>query len=534
MSGNSKIIKTYMLDAEGIDNCSAYLDAALEENGIESENRIRLRLSLEESLLRMRNRFGEGDSFSLIIENRLRRLTVSIEHEGEIYNPLSKTQAELEDWSGSLLTAVGLSPIYSYSKGKNILRVGFPKKRANPANVIIVSIIVGIILGFAMRYVTSPGVQDFFSNRILSPFFDLWVRILTLLSGPVIFLMVTTSVLNTGSIEEEGGKSWKIVLRYFLISMGAAVLAVIVSVVFSLKSFGLEGAMGTAGEYLETLFSIVPKDVVTPLAEGNTPQILFLAFVLGNMIIIIGARVSGLNAIIRQANMIGILLTDAASNLAPYFAGLLICMEVMRGNLDIFKEMWKIFLLSVAASAIILAFAAVYVSASEKVPMSVLMKKLWPSFKTAIVKGDIDAGFGQMEKRTIYKLGVEKEFATVSLPFGLILSMPMNVVGTLVFTVFAANRFGISITPRWLIIAMVLSVILFVATPPVPGANLLAYIMIFAQLGIPSDALISVLIFEMVFGIFASAANQMLLQMDLILQADKIGLLDKEVLRKKS
>ena len=45
-----------------------------------------------------------------------------------------------------------------------------------------------------------------------------------------------------------------------------------------------------------------------------------------------------------------------------------------------------------------------------------------------------------------------------------------------------------------------LSVVLFVATPPVPGANLLAYIMIFAELHIPSLALIDAMIFDILFG----------------------------------
>ncbi len=70
------------------------------------------------------------------------------------------------------------------------------------------------------------------------------------------------------------------------------------------------------------------------------------------------------------------------------------------------------------------------------------------------------------------------------------------------------------------------------ATPPVPGANLLAYIIIFGQLGIPGKALIDAMIFDILFGIFASAANQTVLQMDLIIQADKIGLLDLKKLRK--
>ena len=55
--------------------------------------------------------------------------------------------------------------------------------------------------------------------------------------------------------------------------------------------------------------------------------------------------------------------------------------------------------------------------------------------------------------------------------------------------------------------------------------------MIFAQLHIPSAALIDAMIFDILFGIVAAAANESLLQMELILQADRLGLLDLDRLR---
>ena len=50
--------KEYKLTAAGIDRISAVLSRELEQYGAELRNRIRVRLSFEESLLRMRDRFG--------------------------------------------------------------------------------------------------------------------------------------------------------------------------------------------------------------------------------------------------------------------------------------------------------------------------------------------------------------------------------------------------------------------------------------------------------------------------------------------
>ena len=157
--------ETFPLNAAGIDRFSGILEEQLTLRGVERENRIRIRLSLEESLLRMRDHFGEDGAFGLTVDRRLGRVQIRIEHEGDIFNPLSKTQAELEDWSGSLLTAVGISPLYSYAGGKNILRLNLTVGGVNSAVKILIAVAVGLAVGFLLRQtranvvIMAPGRQ---------------------------------------------------------------------------------------------------------------------------------------------------------------------------------------------------------------------------------------------------------------------------------------------------------------------------------------------------------------------------------------
>ena len=189
-------------------------------------------------------------------------------------------------------------------------------------------------------------------------------------------------------------------------------------------------------------------------------------------------------------------------------------------------------LLAFLVSAICIVGAVVSVALQERVSVRLLASKVWPSFKLAIKSGGLDEGYGGTEEVCIRELGIERHFAEVSLPHGTVLFMPINVVGTLILTIFAATRFDVSISLGWLILAWLLSIVMFVATPPVPGANLLAYIMIFEFLGVPDMVLIDAMVFEVLFGIFASAGNQTILLMGLIQQAERIGLMDRKQLMK--
>ncbi|MBR2779087.1 MAG: cation:dicarboxylase symporter family transporter [Firmicutes bacterium] len=523
--------QNFPLNGEGIDAFAEVLEEQLILHGVENENRIRIRFSLEEALLRMRDHFGEDESFHLKVDTRIGSIQIQIVKEGPVYNPLSKTEVELEDWSGSLLTAVGLSPLYSYSRGRNVLRVSLSRKGMHPALKILIAAALGLTAGILIRTCLSPETIAVLTDSIFMPVYDLWIRILRLLSGPMIFIMVLTSTLNVRPVEEEGGDSRQVLFRYFLMSLLAAAMAIASAGLVFHEPLVWGKTLGTQmSEYLPAILRVVPQDIVTPLLEGNTPQILLLAVVLGEVIKEAGDRTAALSMIIRQANTAGLLLMAAVSRSVPFFAGVLLCLEVMQNNLRTFSGMWVMLVLSVLTAVVFAGLVLLYITHSRKVPARILLKKLRPAFVVSMRTGSIEEGYGKMEKSCTRRLGIEHHFTVMSLPHGLLLYMPVNVIGTLLFTVFAALKYQVSISLGWIIIAMVMAVVLFVATPPVPGANLLAYIMIFSLLTIPSEALIDAMIFDMLFGIFASAANQTLLQMELIMQADRIGLLDRSVL----
>lgn len=523
----------FNLDPEGIETFSETLDYLLQEMEIEGQNRIRIRLSYEESLLRMRDHFGEENQAKLRFHEKMGRFYIQMEVEGEIFNPLSKLETDLEDWSGSLLTSIGLAPQYRYVGGCNILRLNMNTEEMSAALKILLSVGLGLISGYLLSVLLPREMKNYLVEDILGVFYTFWVRILSVLSGPVIFVMVCTSVLNTSSVREEGVSSTYQVLRYFIFSITAALAALM----FLLFIYGDRIPIQSAGswgikEYLNILLMFMPDNILEPFMTSNTPQLLLLAFVLADCIALLGPSADSLNRLVHQCNTVGLLITNGVSKMVPFFAAILLCMEILDKNLDTFYGIWFILVLSLLLTIIVLLGQCLYISVRKEVPFAVLFKKLWPDFLKTLISGNLETGFVQMERSCVEKLGLEKHYTTVNLRCGLVLYMPANVIGTFMFTLYVAWKEGVQISPGWIFVAMLLTVILFVATPPVPGANLLAYIVIFAQLGISSVALIDAMIFDILFGIFATAGNQALLQMELISQADRIGLLNRKRIRK--
>ena len=148
------------------------------------------------------------------------------------------------------------------------------------------------------------------------------------------------------------------------------------------------------------------------------------------------------------------------------------------------------------------------------------------------LKNGLDSdSYALAEKACIKSFGMQKIFTQRMLPLGLVLYMPASIIGMSSFVVFAALRSGARITPVWILTAIVFALILLVAAPPIPGVNLLSYVVIIGQLGIGKEYVIAAMIFDILFNEFGAAANQLMLHLDMIMQAEHMGLLNRSVLR---
>lgn len=337
-------------------------------------------------------------------------------------------------------------------------------------------------------------------------------------------------MLNSGKLTGQGGSSRRTISRYFLLSFLAAGGAILLSrAVYPLPSApenAAEQAMGVFQAFLE----FVPRNFVLPFAESNTPQLVVMALVIGEGLSLLGTRTRNLSRLLRQANTLGLQMAESVSRLVPGAVFLFLAFEIRRDHYYMLAGLWGCALTAVLITLLYSGAIFLYTARKMQVSPVLLLRKLSRPFLLATSSGSLDASYGEASRCCVRDLGIQETFTSVSLPNGLVLCMPVNAIGTIVFLLYAAQKYGIQGGTAWYVTAVVLSVVLFVATPPVPGANLLAYIALFAHAGIPSDALICAMVFDVFFGIFANAANQSILQLELLLEADRIGLLNRETL----
>lgn len=524
---------TFTLQAEDIDSFSEWIDELSRKAKVEPRNRIRVRLLTEEVLLRASEHFGEDTEVIAVFEVPFRRPRLRIEIAGESFNPLGAEDRELGGWTSSLRTAIGIVSSYSYERGKNILKFHIPYPGMNPVVVIGISLSLGMLIGLLGNAAFSESVADLISETLLTTAYSTWVRVLNAISAPIIFLTVATTMLNTHRIDEKGGSSLLVIARYFVYSI--LVVAVALLCCLPLVNLGQQRTVMNhqlVKDLLDAFLSWIPANIVDPFAESNTAQLLFLAFVLGALLIQLGDSVPSLKRIVREANIVGLQLARCVSLFVPLFAGAFVCLELLDGEAQVLYGIWRPLSLALVISALILLAQVLYICLKIQVKPLEFIKKVWKPFVLCLRTGSQDESFGDAQRSCTRLLGINADYVKEALPQGLVLYMPVSAIGTIIFTLYTAQTFSLQANMVWYVSAIVIAVFVFVATPPVPGANLLAYVVLFAALGIPESALLDAMIFDIVFGIFAAAANQTMLQFEMVLQAHRFGLLDLDSLRK--
>ena len=169
----------------------------------------------------------------------------------------------------------------------------------------------------------------------------------------------------------------------------------------------------------------------------------------------------------------------------------------------------------------------------KKIPLQTLVRKLRHSFLAALRTASIDAAYGDILFCCEKYLGISPEITSYALPVGTFIYMPSSSVASMVFIMYVARSYGIVISGVWCVTAMFLTVTLTMASPPMVGVGLLAYAAIFIRLGIPEEGLTVALMADILFGFVCTAVNQAVLQLELVIHADREGLLDLDILQKR-
>lgn len=278
------------------------------------------------------------------------------------------------------------------------------------------------------------------------------------------------------------------------------------------------------------ILSVFPSTIIEPFQTGNTLQIIFIAVVIGIALLYLGHQTSAVARAIEQVNLIVQFLMVIISKLVPYVIFLIIVNMIWSGKLNIMISSWKLIAVLVPTLIAIAMVFLILTSVRQKVGIQVLIKKSMPTFLVALTTASSAAAFNSNVSTCEKKFGIDPSLIRFGIPLGMVMHKPVSAVYNMLLVFFFAEKYGINCSVSWIITAVIISSIIAIATPPIPGGGAIAYSVVFAQMGIPEEALAVALEIDIIMDFFLTAFDMLVLPLSLINISSGLGLIDKDVL----
>ena len=281
----------------------------------------------------------------------------------------------------------------------------------------------------------------------------------------------------------------------------------------------------------QIILDIVPSDIVSPFLNGNTLQIIFLGAAVGIALLILGDRAAAVRTFIEQTNEVVQFLMEAIGDLIPLFV--FFSLFALLGS-DFGSELSGILKAIVITYALCPLMCLVFIgilAARRRVSFRLLVQKLLPTFLIGLTTASSSAAFATNLETCEKKLGIPPMLAHFAVPLEQVLYMPSVAVAFVATCLCMAENFGTAITPAWLLTMIVVTGLLSLAMPPIPGGALTCYTVMFTQLGIPGEALALAVAINSMIDFIATASNLTCLQVEVTTVAGQLGMLDTECLR---
>ena len=347
---------------------------------------------------------------------------------------------------------------------------------------LVVKILIGLVLGTLFGLLTPQAA-------FLSILGNLFVGALKGIAPLLVFVLVISSLTNaTGSI---GKRFTTVIVLYMASTLIASVFAVIASFLFPLTIKLTTGDIGSTPpgglmEIFQSILNNIVQNPITAIGSGNYIGVLAWAVMLG----LAFKSFASENLKLSLQN-----ISDAVSQVVRWIIGLapfgifgLVFTAVSTSGLSIFLDYGKLLLLLVGTMAFVTLVT------NPLIVGLLLRRNPYPLVFRCLRESGLTAFFTRSSAANIpvnmslcERLGLDKNFYSVSIPLGATINMDGAAVVITIMTLSAAQTLGVNVSFASAIVLSILATLGACGTSGVAGGSLLLIPMACSMFGISND-----------------------------------------------
>ena len=410
--------------------------------------------------------------------------------------------------------------------------------------MIFIALIAGAITGMVLHYLVpdSSVKNDVIVEGVLYVLGQGFIRLMKMLVVPLVFCSLVCGSMAIGDTKKLGNVGGK-TLAFYLVTTAVAVAVALGIGTLLRPGIGLDMSKIQVNasdietmestSLVQTILNIIPDNPIKSLASGEMLQIIVLALIIGVSLAKLGERAETVSNFISQFNDIMMEMTMKVMSLAPIGVFSLIARTFATIGFSAFVPLAK-YMIAVLIALAIQCFGVYQILLKLFTGLNPVkfIRKFFPvmafAFSTATSNATIPLSIDTLYK----KMGVSKKISSFTIPLGATIYMDGTSIMQGVAVMFAAQAFGIHLTPMDYVTVIGTATLAAIGTAGIPSVGLVTLTMVFNSVGLPVEAIGIIMGIDRILDMARTAVNITGDAVCTTIVACQNGAVDKEVFNK--
>ena len=383
------------------------------------------------------------------------------------------------------------------------------------SNRILIALATGLVFGVVLNLTIGdlPWVQAYLIDGVLTVVGEIFVRALSMLVVPLVFVSLITGVSalsDPASLGRIGGKA----VFLYMLTTGVAITLALIGALIVQPGVGASPVDQVAREisaqpgFGQVLINMVPRNPVRAMADGDMLPIIIFAILIGLAVAMSGQPGKRVGAFFSDFNVVIMRLVEFVMLMAPFGVFALIAVLGATTGITTFLGVLKYVILVLV---MLIVHAVLTYSLLLKFTTGLSPRKFFSklravqafAFSTASSGATIPVTLKTVEQR----LGVGKSVAAFTVPLGATINMDGTAIMQGVATIFIAQYFGVELSIAQMLMVVLMVIMASVGTAGVPGVGLVLLAGVLASVGLPAEGIALILGVDRVLDMTRTAVN---------------------------
>ena len=362
---------------------------------------------------------------------------------------------------------------------------------------VLFSMVTGIIVGVLINnfFLPSYFIESILINQVLHTISSLFLILLKMIVLPLIFVSIISGIISINDVNTLGRLGIKTLTLYVFTTMLAITLALFVSnfINYNIETISQNNIIQNISpidKNSNLILNIFPDNFFSALVDGNVIQVLSFAIFIGISASYVKNEIPEFVSLINNLNKIFNKMVMIIISFTPIAVFSLLAKTFSTEGMDVFIPLIKYF--SVVVLVLLLHFAFTY-SLILRVFSSLSIQKFYSKLRSLIIftfsTSSSNASIPFTLNTIVNKYGVNKSFASFSIPLGATINMDGTAIMQGCATYFLAAYYGIDLVFSDFVLIILTATVASIGTAGIPSAGIIMLSLILTELGIPLEGI---------------------------------------------